>query len=102
MNIIMEKVLERDIDLLMMNKFIYDQNVIDYFLNKIGKKDYKVISIQHSLMDQEAGESDITIILEKDNHKIGLLIEDKIDAIAMPNQRERYNIRGNKGIENNP
>ncbi len=101
MNIIVEKVLERDIDLLMINKFIYDTNVLKYFLNKINKDGYVISSIQHSLVDQEAGESDITVIVEKDNHKIGLLIEDKIDAIAMPNQRKRYDIRGQKGIENN-
>ena len=92
MNIIVEKVLERDIDLLMINKFIYDTNVLKYFLNKIDKDGYSISSIQHSLMDQEAGESDITVIVEKDNHKIGLLIEDKIDALAMPNQRKRYDI----------
>lgn len=101
MEIIIEKVLERDIDLLMINKFIYDSNVLNYFLNKINKDGYKVFSVQHSLMDQEAGESDITVIVEKDNHKIGLLIEDKIDALAMPNQRKRYDIRGQKGIEKN-
>ena len=101
MNIIVEKVLERDIDLLMINKFIYDTNVLKYFLNKIDKDGYAISSIQHSLMDQEAGESDITVIVEKDNHKIGLLIEDKIDALALPNQRKRYDIRGQKGIENN-
>lgn len=55
MNIIVEKVLERDIDLLMINKFIYDTNVLKYFLNKIDKDGYAISSIQHSLMDQEAG-----------------------------------------------
>ena len=101
MEIIIEKVFERDIDLLMMNKFIHDSNVLNYFLNKINKEGYKTISVEHSLVDQEAGESDITVIVEKDNHKIGLLIEDKIDAVAMPNQRKRYDIRGQKGIDNN-
>ena len=101
MDIIIEKVLERDIDLLMINKFIYDNSVLKYFLDKINKNGYAVSSIQHSLKDQEAGESDITVIVEKDSHKIGLLIEDKIDALAMPNQRKRYDIRGQKGINNN-
>lgn len=56
-------------------------------------------TLQHILSDLQ-GESDITMIVEKNNHKTGLLIEDKIDAIAMPNQRERYNIRGQRGIDN--
>ena len=45
MNIIVEKVLERDIDLLMINKFIYDTNVLKYFLNKIDKDGYSISSI---------------------------------------------------------
>ncbi len=100
MNFIIEKVLERDIDLLMINKFIYDKKVLDLFLNKIDKKDYSIISVQHSLTDQEDGESDITVIVEKENYKIGLLIEDKINASATENQGERYESRGNKGIIN--
>ena len=99
MKLVIEKVLERDIDLLMINKFMYDENVLNLFLSKINKSDYKVISVEHSLMDRENGESDITVILEKKNHKIALLIEDKIDALAMPMQPERYTIRGKNGIE---
>lgn len=96
-----EKVLERDIDLLMIYKFIHDKKVLDLFLDKINKKNYKLVEVKHSVMDQDNGESDITLIVKKDNYKIGLLIEDKIDAIAMPNQRKRYDIRGNIGIKNN-
>jgi hypothetical protein len=51
-------------------------------------------------MDQEDGESDITVILSNGINKIALLIEDKIDAHAMPMQPERYIKRGKKGIEN--
>ena len=42
----------------------------------------------------------MTVIIETEGKKHGLLIEDKIDAIAMPEQYERYVIRGNIGIEN--
>lgn len=101
MNIILEKVLERDIDLLMINKFINDPRILDFFLNKIKLNNYKLISIEHSLMDSELGESDITIIVEKDDKKIGILIEDKIDAIAMDEQPERYTKRGDKAVSNN-
>lgn len=99
MKIEMEKVFERDIDLLMINKFCNDENLVQYFSSKVGISNYFVSNVQHSIMD-ENGESDITIILENDNNKIAFLIEDKIDAIAMPNQRARYDIRGHKGIEN--
>ena len=93
-----EKVLERDIDLLLINKFIYERKVINYFLNKINKKDFKLLSIEHSRFDKEFGESDITIILENNNSKIALLIENKITAQAMPFQQQRYKERGNIGI----
>ena len=46
------------------------------------------------------GESDITVIIKSEGKKYGLLIEDKIDAIAMPEQPERYIKRGEKGIKN--
>lgn len=36
MKVIVEKVLERDIDLLIINKFIYDKKVLNLFLNKIN------------------------------------------------------------------
>jgi len=93
-----EKVYERDIDLLIINKFMNDDDFGNLFLEKINRVGYIVKYIEHSLMDDN-GESDITVIVEKDNKKIALLIEDKIDAIAMPNQSKRYEIRGNKGIK---
>jgi len=92
------RVFERDIDLYVINKFMNDINFKDLFLNKIHKEDYEIINCIHSYVDND-GESDITIILKKDTHKIALLIEDKIDAIAMPNQRKRYDKRGKTGIK---
>ena len=99
MEFYIEKVLERDIDLYIINKFINDANFKNLFLNKSGLKNYKINKCIHSLLDSD-GESDITIIMENDEERVGLLIEDKIDAIAMPNQYKRYKIRGNKLIEN--
>ena len=90
-----EKVCERDIDLYIINKFINDSKFKELFLKKINCKNYQVCKCLHSFAD-ENGESDITIILENDNRKIGLLIEDKINAIAMPKQYERYILRAEK------
>ena len=100
MKIEFEKIIERDIDLLIINKFINEKRFKDYFLSIIGLSNYEIVTIEHSFMDNN-GESDITVILENNYERIALLIEDKIDAVAMPNQYERYNIRGNKGIQNN-
>ena len=93
-----DKVHERDIDLYVISNFCNCSPFLNLFLNKIGKKGYKVYSAESSLSDND-GESDITIVLEKKENKIGLLIEDKIDAKAMPNQCKRYTRRGNKGIK---
>lgn len=98
MNIKFEKVLERDIDLLMINKFINHPKTIDFFLEKVELYGYKLVDIEHSLMDNELGESDITLIVEKENNKIGILIENKIDAVAMDLQPERYVKRGDKAV----
>ena len=88
-------VYERDIDLYIINKFLNDSKFKELFLKKINCKNYQVCKCLHSLSD-ENGESDITIILENHNRKIGLLIEDKINAIAMPKQYERYILRAEK------
>ena len=90
-----EKVYERDIDLYIINKFLNDSKFKELFLKKINCQNYQVCKCLHSFSD-ENGESDITIILENDNRKIGLLIEDKINAIAMPKQYERYILRAEK------
>lgn len=88
-------VYERDIDLYIINKFINDSKFKELFLEKINCKNYQVCKCLHSFSD-ENGESDITIILENDNRKIGLLIEDKINAKAMPEQYKRYILRAEK------
>ena len=90
-----ENVYERDIDLYIINKFLNDSKFKELFLKKINCQNYQVCKCLHSFSD-ENGESDITIILENDNRKIGLLIEDKINAKAMPEQYKRYILRAEK------
>ena len=62
-------------------------------------KAFKVIKAELSKSDKDLGESDITVILEIDGNKYGFLIEDKVDAIAMPEQHGRYVKRGEKGVK---
>lgn len=95
---ITERVSERDIDLFIINKFMNDDKFKEIFLRKIKKEKFEVVSCIHSYKDND-GESDITIILSNSEEKIALLIEDKINAIAMPNQRKRYDYRGDNGIK---
>lgn len=100
MNIKIEKVLERDVDLLVINKLINDKKVSEFFAKKIGLEDCGLISVEHSHSDTELGETDIMAIIQSRGTRIGLLIENKIDAPAMDLQPERYIKRGNKGVEN--
>ncbi len=88
---------ERDMDLMFMEEFVTSQEFLDIFLSKIALSGAKVVEIEQSKTDVELGESDITIIVEKDDKRYGLLIEDKIDAIAQENQADRYFKRGDIG-----
>lgn len=91
---------ERDMDLLFLEEMASSQDFLDIFLSKINVLDAKVCSVEQSKVDVEYGESDMTVIVEKNGDKYGLLIEDKIDAIAMPNQSGRYISRGEIGKQN--
>lgn len=103
MEIILTKVFERDIDLFVIDEFISNEKFASIFTSKINlDKNYIITKVFHSLSDQRYGESDITIVLEdSEGIKYGILIEDKIDAVAMSNQSERYFKRGEKGISDN-
>ena len=48
MNIKFEKVLERNIDLLLIDRFATNNKLIELFLQKINLVNYKIISIEHS------------------------------------------------------
>ena len=59
MKLKLEKVFERDVDLLVLNKSLTDNNFKNIFLNKINvDSKYNVVLAEHSLAD-ENGESDI-------------------------------------------
>ncbi len=100
-NIVIHKfrdILEHDMDMLILEEFACSVEFSKIFLNKIDISDAKVISTWQSKTDSELGESDMTVVFEYNDKKIALLIEDKIDAIAMPEQPARYVLRGNKGV----
>lgn len=95
----LDTVNERDMDLLFAQA-VLEPDFFHLVLKKFNIQTAKLLSIEISKMDPKLGESDITLIIEEENKKIGLLIEDKIDAIAMENQHGRYIERGNLGIKN--
>jgi len=98
----LDNVYERDIDFMLMSAFMITPGFIQVFASKVGMSGQKitVLNVELSKMDASLGESDVTVILDVDGAKHGFLIEDKIDAIAMPEQHGRYVKRAEKGIKN--
>lgn len=91
-------VLERDMDMLFLEELVSSNEFLGIFLSQIGIEEATVVSAEHSKKDDELGESDLTVVLEHNSKRVALLIEDKIDAIAQPEQASRYRERGNKGL----
>ena len=91
---------ERDMDLLFAESVLTDLGFCRLLVDKtdLKGKPFQVTKVELSKSDSAFGESDITIVLEAEGRKYGFLVEDKIDAIAMPEQHERYIKRGRKGI----
>ena len=92
---------ERDMDTLFLEVIGSDKDFLQIFVNKIESlkgQSFEVQSIELSKADND-GESDITVIIEGNGIKHGLLIEDKITAIPMEEQCSRYTKRGEKGIK---
>ena len=92
---------EHDMDMLFLQLFSIDTGFTSLFLNtaSFNVDNFSIDSIELSKSDPKLGESDITVLLTAGKKKVALLIEDKIDAIAMPEQAARYIKRGEKGIK---
>ena len=93
-------VTERDMDILFLEEIASSKAFASIFLSKVNIKDADVIETEVSKTAIEFGESDMTVVFSVENGKHALLIEDKIDAIAMPRQCERYFKRGELGVAN--
>ncbi len=94
----LDNVYERDIDFMLMSAFMITPGFIEVFAGKVGMTDkaISVLNVELSKMDANLGESDVTVIVDVEGVKHGFLIEDKIDAIAMPEQHGRYVKRAEK------
>lgn len=99
MEIVFDTTLERDMDLLIMEEFISAPEFARIFLDaaKING-DYIIERAIHSMRDADLGESDIVFILNISGKRHAVHIEDKVDALAMPNQHGRYTLRAEKDV----
>lgn len=97
MEFLLDKIEERDMDFVVMRAFAELPAFADFFLNKLGLPGGEVVRVEHSVMDNELGESDIVAVISLAGRRFALLIENKIDAHAMPEQCSRYSRRGLRG-----
>jgi hypothetical protein len=94
-----EAVTERDIDLVLLE----EMNVSESFCRWLAKMaSIQVHSLEsydawHSVCHATLGESDLVMIVRTSGKAHALLIENKIDAPAMPEQGARYRERGMLG-----
>ena len=101
MKYIFESIRESDIDMLIIEEFTSSPDFAAIFLDAVGFiGEYTIDKAYHSKRDAEFGESDIVFILNQNGKKYALHIEDKIDAIAMQKQDERYILRAEKEKKN--
>lgn len=88
-------------DMLLAQAVITDPEFCRIIVDKtehIGKA-FSVKKVDVSKEDSKLGESDVTVVIDVEGELHGLLIEDKIDAGAQPDQHGRYVKRGKLGVE---
>lgn len=99
MEIKFDTVLERDMDILILEEFISSREFAEIFLRVAGiYGDYTVEQAAHSVRDMNLGESDLVFVLNINGARHAVHIEDKIDAQAMPEQCSRYTQRAEKDV----
>jgi len=95
-------VTERDIDLVLLEELNVSERFANWLVTRVTgiPSQLQPIGAWHSVSDSVLGESDLIFIYESDDssHQ-AVLIENKVDAQAQPEQAVRYGQRGNVGIE---
>ena len=105
----LSNVLERDVDLLLLEEVQCNPRFAEWISDRSGlQDDYDLVGAWNSLVTAD-GESDLVIVFNEGvrtkqlpefptNH-LALMIENKIDAAFQPDQANRYRRRGEAGIE---
>ncbi|OEE68346.1 PD-(D/E)XK nuclease superfamily protein [Enterovibrio norvegicus FF-33] len=97
-----QSITERDIDLLVLEELNVSDSFSQWIVCQVRKEvaSVKTIGAWHSVADTSLGESDLVYLYQSDDMSShAILLENKIDASAQPQQGKRYRLRGNKGIE---
>lgn len=73
----------------------------DEFLQELSRRaglSGRMLHVRRSVFDSSLGETDVEILVENEDGRHALLVENKIDAPVMPMQFERYQLRGRAGV----
>src|SRR5262249_28322423 len=94
-------VCERDIDFVLLEEFHSEPDFVRWFAAKVTGQAPEEINLLdgpwHSVCDSTLGESDLVLLVRVRDHKHAILIENKVDATAQPDQAMRYVKRGEQG-----
>lgn len=96
-----QSVNERDIDFTILEELEVSEEFRGWFSSRVYEYPvYKAkIGSWHSVNDATLGESDLVFIFgAEDDSRKAVLVENKIDAVAQPEQGKRYKLRGEKGV----
>jgi len=98
-----EGVSERDVDLLLLEEFHVSKEFQGWFAERVFGTEgraYRFKDAWHSVSDPKWGESDLLVTYESQpGAVVGLLLENKIDAVCQPEQALRYQKRGEVGVQ---
>jgi hypothetical protein len=97
-----EAVTERDIDLLLLEELTASSRFRQWLVDWVFQDDQpagQLVGVWHSISRDPWGESDLIYVDQDDEGQRAILIENKIDAPAQPEQAERYRRRGQAGID---
>ena len=94
---------EKDVDMLIMDRASKRGPILDLVLQEINdevpgdSQCFELVEVVHSASTRN-GESDLVIVIAGPQGRHAILVEDKIDAPAQPQQAKRYKSRGEEGI----
>lgn len=86
-------VMERDIDLLLMEEFHVSPDFVDWFCSQLGLIDVEFAGAWLSVSAGN-GETDLLLRVRAGGNRVGVLIENKVGAAEQDRQDERYHLRG--------
>ncbi len=95
-----EAIQERDIDILLLEEFYVDDDFCNWFVNELKLPSFSIkIGVWRSIPDFGLGETDLLFTYNSGNFKIGVLIENKLDASFQDEQYNRYIKRAIEYVE---